>query len=313
MYQLSTKDSNMKTLLVLSITFICVLKITAQDFAPVGAEWYYTENFFSSGDIDYFKIESINDTIIKNINCQKLIKHHNPGCTGRLGNEFVYSEDSVAYFYDKIIDEFQVLFNLKANKNDSWIIKNKRYEEIDTLTVSVDSIDFININSKKLKRLYVTYTSSYKDNGEIVNKYNSRIIETIGDIHYLFNIYPYWSSACDDNYSSGLRCYHDNDFVYETGIAESCDYTHEFTGIIDNMTHTKYSIYPNPASEQIKIDIDNNHEYRYILSDPLGKELQSKKFISSVGIELSGYSKGIYFISIKEFGQVVYTKKIVKY
>jgi hypothetical protein len=303
----------MKTILAISITLLCAIKALAQDFAPLGATWYYTETFFSSGDINFLQIESAKDTVISDKNCHALLKHDYLLCTGRQGEEFVYAEDSVAYFYDQAFDEFQVLFDLKAKKDSSWIIKIKQADMDDTLTVSVDSTDYAEMNSRMLKRLYVTYTSNYRDKGKIVWQYTSQIIETIGDIQYLFNIYPWWSGACDENYPGGLRCYNDPNLgSYETGIAESCDYTQIFTKSSQKEGNTPFTIYPNPATDQVKLDSHNNLEYSFMVTDQQGRKLQGREFLSAIQIDLSGYAKGIYFVTVRQSGQVVYTKKIVK-
>jgi hypothetical protein len=47
--------------------------------------------------------------------------------------------------------------------------------------------------------------------------------------------------------------------------------------------------------------------------DPAGRKLQCKNFISSVDIDLSGYTKGVYIIGLKKSGHVIYTNKLVKY
>jgi hypothetical protein len=47
--------------------------------------------------------------------------------------------------------------------------------------------------------------------------------------------------------------------------------------------------------------------------DPAGRKLQSRNFISAVEIDLSGYTKGIYIISLKTSGHAIYTQKLVKY
>ena len=59
-------------------TFIILLALTftshffAQNFAPVGAKWYYTRHYMSSGDQNYYLIEVIKDTIINNKTCSVL-------------------------------------------------------------------------------------------------------------------------------------------------------------------------------------------------------------------------------------------------
>ncbi len=45
----------------------------------------------------------------------------------------------------------------------------------------------------------------------------------------MFNYAPAWSFVCDGNFSHGLRCYEDDTIgLYETGLADSCDYRHHF-------------------------------------------------------------------------------------
>lgn len=45
-----------------------------QEFAPVGAEWYYNERFAFSGDVDYIKFTSVKDTVVQGKTCSKIIK-----------------------------------------------------------------------------------------------------------------------------------------------------------------------------------------------------------------------------------------------
>jgi len=67
-----------------------------------------------------------------------------------------------------------------------------------------------------------------------------------------------------------------------------------------------FNVYPNPAIDRVKIEMDNNIEFEYVLMDPAGRKLQSRNFISSVETDLSGYTKGVYIISLKKSGHVIY-------
>ncbi|NJK97950.1 MAG: hypothetical protein HC905_26305 [Bacteroidales bacterium] len=124
-----------------------------QDFAPIGAKWYYTEQFAFSGDISYLWIESVGDTIIKGKDCKILENNGGLMCAFHNTKDFVYFEDSIAYFYVPEIDTFQILYDLKAQKDSSWtIVFGMDLEsKLDTIQVVVDSVSFMTINSKKLK------------------------------------------------------------------------------------------------------------------------------------------------------------------
>jgi len=297
-------------------TFLILFQIGyvfGQDFAPLGATWYYSQHYAFSGNIDYFKIESTKDTVINEKNCKKLVMNYAPGCTGRGSREFVYQEDSVIYFYDTNFSEFQTLFNLKANKDNTWYIKIMDYDqEVDTLFVNVDSTDIIEINSKNLKKLYVKYSGTY--NGDTLIQYNSQILEIIGDINYLFNLYPIWSGACDMDYSGGLRCYSD-EFIsnYETGIAESCTYRYVWTGINEMQRNHEIQIFPNPTTGVISIISDSNKLLKITVLDLSGKVLLSQDLISNNQINISNFQAGFYILKVETDNAKIIVESIVKY
>jgi hypothetical protein len=74
--------NNLNVLIILWLVLISDVTFS-QDFAPIGAQWYYSEHHAFSGDIDYLKIESVKDTVIKGLACRKLVKNTVLNCTGR--------------------------------------------------------------------------------------------------------------------------------------------------------------------------------------------------------------------------------------
>ena len=144
----------MKSIYFISVLLFTSLSIIAQEFAPVGAEWYYTETHAFSGDVGYFKIVSEKDTLYEGQLCKKLVKNKGLGCASRPSIEYVYESDGVIYFYDPDFNEFQILYNFACQVDSSWQIKIKdNFDEqnVDTLIVFVDSISQITINSTELK------------------------------------------------------------------------------------------------------------------------------------------------------------------
>ena len=64
--------NEMKTIFLNAILLLCS-SVAAQEFAPIGSEWYYTniESFFLPNQ-GYVKIESVGDTIIQEISTRRL-------------------------------------------------------------------------------------------------------------------------------------------------------------------------------------------------------------------------------------------------
>jgi hypothetical protein len=302
----------MKKILITVIMVISTITFYGQDFAPVGAEWYYNEQFAFSGDINYIKFTSEKDTLIFGENCKKITKRHKIGCNDRPEIEYLFSRNDTVFFLDTIFNDFQILYDFSATATDSWIIKIKDEEqEIDTLTITVDSVSTTQINGQALKTLYVTYD---KDDENISETYTSTIIEKIGDTKYMFNWYPWSNVACDVNYTSGLRCYQDSDIgLYSTGIVDSCDYVYIWTGINNVKSSDQIKLFPNPAQDFVEIDAKGYSNYKIELFDLNGRLLKSDNaFDSSFKLDLSFINKGVYVILLRNKNQIIGYRKLIK-
>jgi hypothetical protein len=66
----------MKRIALIVILVLVSITLYGEDFAPVGAEWYYSEQFAFSGDLNYIKFTSEKDTLIYGKNCKKISKRH---------------------------------------------------------------------------------------------------------------------------------------------------------------------------------------------------------------------------------------------
>jgi hypothetical protein len=266
-----------------------------QSFAPIGAKWYYTERHPFDGDINYYLLESVKDTLISNKTCSVINTKSTPGCLNINLTNYVYKEDSIIYIY--INQSFQKLFDFKAKKNDSWIINNG-----DQITVKVDSIGITTLNSKKLKTLFVTYSSP----GKVDNQ--SKIIENIGDVNYFFN-FPI-SGTCDDYYADGLRCYQDANFGnYSSGIAPSCDYKN-LAGVKE--ITNQYNIEINLTSDKsLSINNKNDIECSISIHDLTGKKVFEKDIKTSQSVDISKLKSALYIVNLSKNGETIGTKKIM--
>ena len=305
----------MKNLLLSLIILFFAVNSYAQDFAPIGSTWYYTEGYAFSGDVDYLKIESVKDSIVGGKLCKLLKKTDYLFCTRRQNDELVYAQDSTIYFWDTEFNEFQILYSFKTKVDSSWTIKIKSHtNETEIITVTVNSKTIKKVLNKDYEVLNVTYSTDplmIDDNFH----YTSQILYPFGDINYLFNLYLRQGfKFCDSNYSVGLRCYEDPIFgQYSSGIADSCTYTYKWTNMNDFTNEVlKPTLYPNPVNEDVQIEFADNSTYKYSLMDYTGRLLERGTFIGKKTIVLSAYSGGIYFITTENERGLQFSNKFVK-
>lgn len=302
----------MKFFVIIITFFLTIVGISAQNFAPIGAEWYYGEGYAFSGNIDYIKFTSEKDTLFAGKICRKITKRHKLGCNDRTYTEFVFTKNDTVFFYDPFFNEFQILYVFNAKVSDSWVIKIKNeQQDTDTIFIIVNSISTMNVNGVDLKALNVTYNKPHENMPET---YSSTIVERIGDVHYMFNWFPWFSHVCDDNYTNGLRCYQDQDIgLYSTGIADSCTYMYDWTSIKNRNSNTKFQVFPNPTSDYIDISTLSEIEITAELLDLFGNTILTKKFYFNTRINLPKLSKGLYIVVIKNDEKVLYFKRILNH
>lgn len=287
----------MKTLITFLFS-VSVLVTNAQDFAPQGATWHYSESFFYPLPyVSYFmKFEVTGDTIIDGQNCSIIHKEGKALCYQRPDNEFVYSSNDTVFVYDQNDSIFRVLYDFSANAGDSWEYIVDGFDpstDQDTNVIMVDSTDTIIFNGQSLKRQFVTYQFS-SESGSY--EYPSTIIERMGDTKYMFNYYQDLLFTCDMNWSAGLRCYEDSLIgLYETGIADSCEYFELYNSVSEH-EFSSFSLSPNPAHDQLKINVHKGVIEMIRILDNQGRLILETKEGS---IDISQFESGIYLVSVQ--------------
>lgn len=161
----------------------------------------------------------------------------------------------------------------------------------------VDSVGTRTINGQQLIHQYVSY---YPDSLFMINNPRdglpSQITERLGDIRSLFN-WVVGYGFCDGDHIVGLRCYEDTTLgFYSTGIAKSCTYntisTEEFRAA------PLVRVFPQPATEQINIEVDASNNHQVQLLNLHGQLLFSTDFQSTLQIDVQHYPKGAYLLLI---------------
>ncbi len=77
----------------------------------------------------------------------------------------------------------------------------------------------------------------------------------------------------------------------------------------DNQEETDISVYPNPASEYLKINVDNIQSY--IIFDATGREVLNKDYNGQM-VDISNLQKGFYNIVLIDYNANLQSKKFIK-
>ena len=208
----------MKKALVILSTFVLAAWNTVcgqtQEFAPVGAEWYFEVSSFFMVPASVFRMASIGDTVINGHQCRIITEPFLCFSEAQSGKQYVYNEGSVVYWYNVTIDDFTILYDFSLEAGEGWTI------EIDSCSyyLEIESVEEVTWegHTYRVQRLRYDWPIFYGD-----------IIEGIG---YVGGLFPDCAScsetAYDGPYPYNIRCYlEDGEQLYHTG-PYGCD---EFT------------------------------------------------------------------------------------
>ena len=302
--------SQMKSAIVLILSFYNLL-LTAQEWAPIGAKWYYT----APGNGSCVYIESIKDSVVNDIQCKALEIRF---CSNNnlISTEFIHQNgDSIFYLNDS---SFYLLYNLSAEINDTVKVHSNEFiptdgflhtgypETIHLFEYQILNYDSLNISGELFKRqqTYNLYEHSFWN---ISSANYPSVIDRIGSLCYFFgrsaNIVP-------EEAIGQLRCYFDDfinyknpDWIYE------CDYL--ISDISDSKAQNIINYYPNPFHTELRIEILEQGYNTIAIIDLSGKLVYktSCNYDAVIGHELV---KGFYVLRIDTPNEQ-YNFKIIKY
>ncbi len=91
----------------------------------------------------------------------------------------------------------------------------------------------------------------------------------------------------------------------------NCSPVHTVTGIEDIITENNFSIYPNPATNELNIVSKDNGKFSVSIFNSVGQKMYSTQVVSNCQLSVANYSSGLYFIQINT-GKNFITQKIIK-
>jgi hypothetical protein len=311
------QKNNKVTPLTIACTALLILSgntLKAQqqhEFAPIGAEWYYT-NTFTDPLYSCEKYTSERDTLIDNYTCRVVVYTNNQyKSTAAIFRQ----EGGKIYYYFK--DTFHLIYDYEATVGDTVTFAFKWGEwlwEPDSLVPVKYIVKDIQVKQIDGADLKIFSTSIIPDTtwygGFYISQVNYNYMEKMGHLNVFME--EIRTSTPLMNYTRNLRCYTDTQISYTTDWW--ADYNlpcnHYGVGIKDANMQNEFLVYPNPFQDMLTIQTDNIAIVAVF--DMQGRLLYSNKDRLYQTMDLSFLSDGMYILNITTRDNKVIHRKIAK-
>lgn len=295
----------------LFLTGVAKVGFTQTDFAPIGAEWYYSPWCLNvQYDCDYYTLKVLHDTIVAGKNA-RFVQYYHAGIPIDEASLIVYSDSGKVFYY--LDTSFYLLYDFNLSAGDTMISAvdsranyYSTYGEPNSIVYFkslVDSIGLITIDGVNLKIQFFDLISPLNDIGFYQWRHYGPVIEKIGDINFSF--LGHSESFIMTGFEGHIRCYSDSQINYQP-YSHACDFVLEALDIKNKSN--ELIIYPNPVSDLLSFNIYSNEKYFNISIYNSQCRLIRNQFSSKMEIDVSDLSPGLYLLRINEN----FTKTFIK-
>ena len=310
------------------ILFICFIFCFAwqtngqTEFAPIGAEWYYTYTFGCCPENHFNHIVSEEDTIIEGSNCRILRKYYDNSTIASEKYIIKQEQGKVYYYYQ---DQFNLLLDFDAEVGDTikLTFMYKRYYDDnypsgkDTIFSARYKVEDITINAQNLKsfKIKVLDEDVLDFYGIPVPPYEYQTYSYIEKIGIHSEFMPVFDNVPHPSIEVylWLRCYHDVDFSFisDEWAVMLLPCNHTISANIKTLKDENVKVYPNPFNDNIFVFTDNGGSIEII--DILGKIVYSSRLLNGINkISTTHLCKGIFLAKIQSKNQDLQIFKIIK-
>ena len=267
--------------------------ILAQEWAPTGTIWHYSQSTLNPNLQSYKTIESVGDTVFQNKTCRKMFEITRYIVPISHKTYLMYSINDSVFYYEDLASRWCLLYLFNAQAGDTI------YLDCFNLKVSVDFTDTITYNSQ-LRRVQYISSNNFGANFWGTN------IEGIGNNIFMF--------PQGDMYTDGpLRCFQDSSGLIKFTTL-SCDIIINSTSINSYSPAINFSLSPNPFSQSTQITLNQTyHNIALAVYDIQGKQVAQQQYANCDKIQFSRnqLSNGLYFLKLTLDDKAVETGKIM--
>ncbi len=282
-----------KNILFLLPFLFCTLSVFAQSLIGENKQWFIGEIFITQPPkTSIVRMEG--DTIIDNRVYKKLF-----GTRDTVNQEWspfqvFIREDSIKKIWLRSPDnEETLLYDFNLMVGDSFLIDNGGGWTCSIPVIEVDSVTLN--NGERRKRIIFSYQAFGDMEDEVY------WVEGIGS---QFGLLYHTDAYCQNpDFGQWLRCYFE-DGQRQFGQVPDGECFYEFITNTDDLdTQTSFSIYPNPASEQLTITLPGSQRRNWELLNYHGQRIRQGE-VNNTGDQISvvALPSGIYFLKIKGLG-----------
>jgi hypothetical protein len=270
--------------------------LNAQEWAPVGARWYYSARTGGwQGNLTYTTIDVIGQDSING----KWIKELEGKCQCAEEPKYLYEQnDSIFISLANAPDTFFLFYDFTAEPGDTISIYNvveSGYSEM-----LVDSLSFTVWEGDTLRVQHLNLLENFS-----LDQRGSLNIERVGNTGCLVDVLPF----CDP-IGGPLRCYEEPDnglFQWNLNIP-SCTYVNT-----ESIVDEPIVVSPNPVKGILYVNLGEEQGAAVKLMNSSGQVVLEKKIVGSVlEISLIEHPAGMYFLSIEMKAGSIISKRIIK-
>lgn len=272
------------------------LSQNVQEFAPVGAEWYYDNFIYQTQTVFYRKYTYLKDTTINAISCGIIERYRKDGLNSdTLIQQYIHVLDNKIYEYEN--DTLFLLYDFNKNSEEYWIMP--KYN--DTIYVK---------NKYKIALLNGDSCTCFVVENTNMHWKHSLITDCFGDINGLF---PAPNTV---GYGYGeLRCYLENDELLYANGSYACNYSNvSISEALDNQNKILFS---NPVYDKVAIIFNSSLDVTTLhiaIYNTLGQRINSQIQINDneILIDLSKEKSGVYIVTIQDKNKIIQNCKLIK-
>lgn len=271
-----------------------------QDFAPIGAEWYYSSSAGGAAPTasEYYYLKVEKDTTINDLSLRKIKRTYcsYQGDSVEVSPYLIHESGDTVSLYDQENEKLYRLFVFNASQGDTLVLDipyDNYYTEDSTYRVVIDTIETVSYVGTELNKYVLEQLDDF-------GWFSGFYLDKVGGYEWFLPLGKVIIPEAD----GPIRCYHDSEIDINF-TSKECDY--RIVTSINDLQADKFKLYPNPTSDNIQIKTDFRIDNIEIIDNSGHIIFQTKK----TDLNLTQLTSGVYFIRIYSDNQTI-MKKIIK-